>query len=53
MDLVVKKNAIPPGVPVTIPDKLEVKVAMDLSGFGEELELDLPKLIQGWSGIKR
>ena len=52
LKLIVKKNAIPPGVPVEIPNKIEVTMELGLSGYGEELKMDIPKFIQRWSGIK-
>jgi hypothetical protein len=52
LKLMVKKNAIPPGVPVEIPSKIEVSMELVLSGYGDELELDIPKFIQRWSGVK-
>jgi len=52
LKLMVKKNAIPPGVPVEIPSKIEVSMELVLSGYGDELEMDIPKFIQRWSGVK-
>ncbi len=52
VSLAVKKNAIPPGVPITLPEKVEAKMEMKMSGYDEELQLDLPKKIRQWSGIK-
>ena len=33
-------------------EKVEAKMEMKMSGYDEELQLDLPKKIRQWSGIK-